>query len=113
MPRPRMLVVAGPPGSGKTTYFPVSAFGVDWFSIDDRCAQIAGSYRAIPVDVRNAVVEECRRFVREHLDQRKSFAVETTLRTTASIEQATEARGKGFGTALQECRVASPRNHST
>ncbi len=39
MPRPRMLVVAGPPGSGKTRHFPVTAFGVDAFNIDDRCAR--------------------------------------------------------------------------
>jgi predicted ATPase len=31
MARPRMFVVAGPPGSGKTTYFPVNAFGIDSF----------------------------------------------------------------------------------
>jgi hypothetical protein len=54
MTRPRMLVVAGPPGSGKTASLPVTAFGVDAFNIDDRCAQIRGSYRAIPRDVRRA-----------------------------------------------------------
>jgi len=43
MARPRMIVVAGPPGSGKTRYFPVTAFGIDSFNIDDRCAQILGS----------------------------------------------------------------------
>jgi hypothetical protein len=47
MPRPRMVVVAGPPGSGKTRYFPVAAFGVDAFNIDDRCAQIL---RELPCD---------------------------------------------------------------
>lgn len=31
MARPRMIVVAGCPGSGKTRSFPVSAFGVDGF----------------------------------------------------------------------------------
>jgi hypothetical protein len=50
-----MIVVAGPPGSGKTTYFPVTAFGVESFNIDDRCAQIQGSYRAISREVRRAV----------------------------------------------------------
>lgn len=56
-----MLVVAGPPGSGKTTYFPVTAFGVDSFNIDDCCAQVLGSYRAISRDVRRAVAQECER----------------------------------------------------
>jgi hypothetical protein len=86
MPRPRVIVVAGPPGSGKTRYFPVTAFGVDAFNIDDRCAQILGSYRAIPRDVRRAVAKECERFVLDHIERRESFAVETTLRTTAAID---------------------------
>lgn len=87
MARPRMIVVAGPPGSGKTRSFPVSAFGVDSFNIDDRCAQILGSYRAIPRDVRRAVAKECERFVIDHIERGQSFAVETTLRTTAAIDQ--------------------------
>ena len=32
MARPVMLVVAGPPGSGKTMFFPASALGVDAFN---------------------------------------------------------------------------------
>ena len=95
-----MIVVAGPPGSGKTRYFPVTAFGVDAFNIDDRCAQILGSYRAIPRDVRRAVAKECERFVLDHIERRESFAVETTLRTTAAIDQAELARKNGFATEM-------------
>src|SRR6187455_287365 len=101
MARPRMLVVAGPPGSGKTRYFPVAAFGVDAFNIDDRCAQILGSYRAIPREVRRAVAKECEQFVLNHISTATSFAVETTLRTTASIEQAERARASGFATEMR------------
>jgi predicted ABC-type ATPase len=101
MARPRMIVVAGPPGSGKTRYFPVTAFGVDAFNIDDRCAQILGSYRAIPRDVRRSVAKECERFVLDHISQRQSFAVETTLRTTAAIEQAELAGRNGFATEMR------------
>jgi predicted ABC-type ATPase len=101
MARPRMIVVAGPPGSGKTTYFPVGAFGVDGFNIDDRCAQIQGSYRAISRDVRRAVAKECEGFVRDHIARGLSFAVETTLRTAAAIEQAGLARQQGFLTLLR------------
>jgi len=101
MPRPRMIVVAGPPGGGKTTYFPVTAFGVDSFNIDDRCAQILGSYRAISREVRIAVARECERFVRDHIECGRGFAVETTLRTTASIQQAELARRRGFVTHLR------------
>jgi predicted ABC-type ATPase len=101
MPRPRMIVVAGPPGSGKTRYFPVTAFGIDAFNIDDRCAQILGSYRAIPRDVRRAVAKECERFVIDHIERQQSLAVETTLRTTAAIDQAELARKGGFATEMR------------
>jgi len=96
-----MMVVAGPPGSGKTRYFPVTAFGVDAFNIDDRCAQILGSYRAIPRDVRSAVAKECERFVLDHIAGGKSFAVETTLRTAAAINQAVLARKQGFAIEMR------------
>lgn len=62
-----MLVVAGPPGSGKSTFFPVSGFGIDAFNIDDRCAQLIGSYRAISREVREVVAKECQRFVEQHI----------------------------------------------
>jgi predicted ABC-type ATPase len=101
MARPHMIVVAGPPGSGKTRYFPVTAFGVDAFNIDDRCAQILGSYRGIPRDVRRAVAKECERFVVDHIGRRQSFAVETTLRTGAAIEQARLAQKQGFETEMR------------
>lgn len=96
-----MIVVAGPPGSGKTTFFPVTAFRIDAFNVDDRCAQIQGSYRAISREVRRAVAKECELFVREHIQYRHSFAVETTLRTTAAIDQAVLARQHGFVTQLR------------
>jgi predicted ABC-type ATPase len=95
-----MIVVAGPPGSGKSRYFPVTAFGVDAFNIDDRCAQILGSYRAIPRDVRRAVATECEGFVLDHIGRRVPFAVETTLRTAAAIEQGELARNSGFATEM-------------
>ncbi len=42
---PRMIVVAGPPGSGKSSAFPVSNFGVAYFNADDRTAELNdGSY---------------------------------------------------------------------
>ena len=43
-----MVVVAGPAGSGKTSNFPLRAFGVDFFNVDDRCAELDdGSYSGI------------------------------------------------------------------
>jgi predicted ABC-type ATPase len=42
-----MYIIAGPPGSGKSTVFPLSGFGVDFFNADDRAAQLnQGSYGA-------------------------------------------------------------------
>jgi predicted ABC-type ATPase len=95
-----MIVVAGPPGSGKSTFFPIGGMGVDAFSIDDRCAQIVGSYRAIPPAVRKAVSQECERFVDDHIDRQSSFAVETTMRTLVAVRQAERARSQGFRAAL-------------
>lgn len=106
--RPVMIVVAGPPGSGKSTFFPIGALGVDAFSIDDRCAQIVGSYRAIPPAVRKAVSQECESFVQEHIGQGSSFAVETTMRTLVSARQAGSARQRGFRTTLTFLCTNSP-----
>jgi predicted ABC-type ATPase len=94
-------------GKRQTRYFPVTAFGIDAFNIDDRCAQILGSYRAIPRDVRRAVAKECERFVLDHIERKESFAVETTLRTTAAIDQAELARKGGFAT---DVRASSHRH---
>jgi hypothetical protein len=35
-----MIVVAGPPGGGKSSAFPVSSFGVAYFNADDRAAEL-------------------------------------------------------------------------
>jgi predicted ABC-type ATPase len=96
-----MLVVAGPPGSGKSTLYPVTSLGIDAFNIDDRCAQLVGSYRAIPRRVRDAVAAECRSFIEMHIRERRSFAVETTLRTDAALKQAAAARAVGFLTEMR------------
>lgn len=103
-----MLVVAGPPGSGKTTAFPLSAMGVDGFNIDDRCAQLVGSYQAIPREVRVAIARECEGFVERHIQARLSFAVETTLRTLAATRQAQEAARAGFRTELRYIATSAP-----
>jgi predicted ABC-type ATPase len=102
-----MIVVAGPPGSGKTSSFPVTDFGLDGFNIDDRCAQLLGRYRAIPCEVRRSVAADCERFVIEHIHAGRAFAVETTPRTTATINQARQTRTRGFATELIFVATAS------
>lgn len=106
--RPLLLCVAGPSGSGKTTSFPILALGVEALSVDDRGAALAGSYWAVPREVRAAVARECEERVAELTERGTSFAVETTLRTPAALEQAAEARRRGFFTLLCWIGLESP-----
>jgi hypothetical protein len=46
---PKMTVVAGPPGSGKSTAFPVAGFGVAFFNADESHCSPAILYRHINV----------------------------------------------------------------
>ena len=49
-----MIVVAGPPGSGKSSVFPVAETGVAYFNIDDRSAALNdGSYQNISPEIRS------------------------------------------------------------
>jgi predicted ABC-type ATPase len=96
-----MLVVAGPAGSGKTTTFPLRGFGTDFFSVDDRCAELnSGRYTGIRPRLRARIATESQSFVEQHIADRASFAVETTLRSDAIIRQAEAANALGFSTLL-------------
>jgi predicted ABC-type ATPase len=93
-----MFVVAGPPGSGKSTAFPVSGFGVDFFNADSRAAALnGGSYIDIPHVMRGQVNQLFEEFVMDHIERRVSCAFETTLRT-----------GITFGQALARNKRVSP-----
>src|SRR5260370_12223529 len=99
--RPRMVSVAGPPGSGKTTRFPLAEFGVDSFNADYRAAQLnAGSFRGISKEIRSQVNVEFQKWILDHISARKSFALETTLRSEVTFEQAQLAREHGFWTSM-------------
>jgi predicted ABC-type ATPase len=101
MPRPRMVVVAGPPGSGKTSRFPLNEFGVDYFNADMRAAELNnGFFRGISKEIRSQVNAEFEQWVRDHISDRKSFALETTLRSTVTFEQAHSARDNDFWTSM-------------
>lgn len=70
---------------------------MDTFSIDDRAAELnQGSYRSIPRESRLQAIKECEDFIAEHTRARRSFAVETTLRSEAIFRQAAAAKGNGF-----------------
>jgi predicted ABC-type ATPase len=76
---------------------PVTSFGVDFFNADDEAAKLnGGSYHSIPQSVRDEVNKRFERFISEHIEQGRSLAIETTLRSTIALAQAKQARDAGF-----------------
>ena len=95
-----MTLVAGPSGSGKSTLFPVAKLCTAAFNVDDRAASLHGAYLGIPQATRRQAQLECEAFVRTQIESRASFAVESTLRSRAGLDQAAAARAAGFNTHL-------------
>lgn len=103
-----MIIVAGPPGGGKSSHFPVRSVGIDWFNSDDRAAQLnSGSYQNIPPAIRAASGEQLKRFIDSHIEARRSFAFENALRTEAGFEQIRRAKEMGFR-VLMDFLAAGP-----
>jgi predicted ABC-type ATPase len=93
-----MTVVAGPPGSGKSSRFPLSSFHVDWFNADDRAAELnLGSYRKIPAEVRATVNLEFEQWIVDHIQSGQSFAIETTLRSPTILDKRVWPVSAAFG----------------
>lgn len=109
--RPRMIVVAGPPGCGKSSLFSPYRLGVDAFVADDQAARLNwGSYQGISPAIRLRVNRELERFITGHIQAGRSFAFETTLLTEATLSQAREARAQGFLTVMRYVAVGNPRS---
>ncbi len=101
MLKPQMIVIAGPPGGGKSSLFPVRNVGVDWFNSDDHAAKLnGGSYHNIPVLARAAAGKALEQFIETHIDQGRSFAFENALRTTSGFAQMRRAKQWGFEVLL-------------
>ena len=94
---PPMIVIAGPPGSGKSSVFPVSKFDVPFFNADDRAAVLNdGSYHGITSIIRRQVNKEFEAFIWNQINSKISFAIETTLRSRVTFDQAAAAKSAGF-----------------
>jgi len=92
-----MIFVAGPPGGGKSSALSIKHLGIDWFNADDRAAELnAGSYHKISPAIRQTVGRELERFILNHIDARRDFAFETTLRSAITFEQTKLAHANGF-----------------
>lgn len=109
MPVPRMVIVAGPPGGGKSSVFSIFKLGLDAFSTDLRAATLLGQAKnlgrplfqpakedvSLYLDFRKQAGGELERFINDHIEQRASFAFETSLRPQ-TFEQARSASRAGF-----------------
>ena len=103
-----MIIVAGPPGGGKSSLRPVRDWGVDWYNSDDRAAQMnGGSYHNIPVKVREAAGQQLQHFIDSHIAAGESFAFENALRTDSGLQQARRAKEMGFQ-VLMDYLAAGP-----
>src|SRR5258708_7905229 len=92
-----MIVIAGPPGGGKSSHLSVKKWRVDWFNSDDRAAELnAGSYQNIPVQVRSASGQQLQQFIESHIASRRSFVFENALRTDTCFQQIRRAKEMGF-----------------
>jgi predicted ABC-type ATPase len=112
MATPRMFVIAGPPGAGKSSVFSLSKFAERTFNADDRAAELnSGSYQDIPLSIRAIVNREFEEFVRANIRSGNSFALETTLRSSITFDQARLAKENGFRVVMRYVALETPELH--
>ncbi len=96
-----MALVAGPQGSGKSTFFPVEESGHDAFNIDAQRKRLNhGATQKIPLDVQKRAAADYEAFIEGHIRDKKSFAIEVTLGKEVTFEQARRAHQAGFSVQL-------------
>lgn len=107
-----MFIIAGPPGAGKSSVFSLDSFADQIFNADDRAAELNnGSYRDIPMDIRRIVNREFESFVQRSIARKRSFALETTLRSSITFEQARLATASGFRVLMTYVALDSFEKH--
>jgi len=107
-----MFVIAGPPGAGKSTVFALGKFADRIFNADDRAAELnSGSYENIPLSIRVIVNREFEEFVYANIRSGTSFALETTLRSSVTFEQAKLARERGFRVVMRYVGLDTVERH--
>jgi predicted ABC-type ATPase len=112
MATPRMFVIAGPPGAGKSSVFSLSKFAERTFNADDRAAELnSGSYLDIPLSIRAIVNREFEEFVHASIRSGNSFALETTLRSSITFDQAKLASKNGFRVVMRYVALDTPELH--
>jgi predicted ABC-type ATPase len=69
----------------------------EYFNADDRAAELnGGSYLGISSQIRQTANREFEAFVTGCIERHATFAIETTLRSGVTFQQAELARGAGF-----------------
>lgn len=107
-----MIIIAGPPGAGKSSLFSLSDFAGNVFNADDRAAELnAGAYQSIPLTVRAIVNRELEQFVHANIAAGTSFALETTLRSAITFKQAKLARENGFRVFMRYIALDTVEHH--
>ena len=107
-----MLVIAGPPGGGKSSIFSLSDFVGHFFNADDRAAQLnGGSYEGIPLSIRAIVNHQFEEFIHASIRSGVSFALETTLRSPVTFEQAKLAKENGFQVSMRYIALDTAERH--
>lgn len=99
MSEPQFFLVLGPSGAGKSSIFDAH-LGVDSLNRDKLLQQLAGHNdlaRASHEAKLTAQYEEAE-FIREHLEDRRSFATERTFTYATELRRLDEAKARGFET---------------
>src|ERR1035437_3068066 len=96
-----MDLVAGPQGSGKSTFFPVEESGHDAFNIDAHRKRLnRGTAQKISLDVQKKAAADYEAFIEGHIRKKKSFSIEFTLGKEVTFAQARRAHQEGFSVHL-------------